>query len=107
MNALPKISTDELLKRYREKIPINEVTNEAKAKEVNMKINEFVKEIKDLISILKTFKKSLKAIVPIKEQEMAFYKNAIDSLIKYEEISNKKCGEEFSLFIFHGGKFMY
>ena len=69
MNALPKINTDELLKRYREKIPLNEVTNEAKVKEVNMKINEFVKEIKDLIGILKTFKKSLKVIVPIKEQE--------------------------------------
>ena len=45
--------------------------------------------------MLRGFKKNLKAIVPIKESEMHFYKNTIESLLKYEEVSNKKVGEEF------------
>ena len=44
-----------------------EETNEAKIKQINMTINEFVKDIRDLISTLKAFKKNLKMIVPIKE----------------------------------------
>lgn len=72
-----------------------EETNEAKIKHINMQINEFVKETKDLIGTLKGFKKNLKVIVPIKEQEMHFYKNTIESILKYEEISNKKATEEF------------
>ena len=44
---------------------------------------------------LKAFKKNLKIIVPIKEQEKQFYKYIMESLIKYEEVSNKKATEEF------------
>ena len=33
---------------------------------------------------------------------MSFYKNVIDSLIKYEEISNKKAEDEFAMVILAG-----
>ena len=66
-NNLPKQTTDDLLKKYREKIPILEESNEAKIKHTTMQINEFVKEIRELVGILKNFKKNLKMIVPIKE----------------------------------------
>ena len=49
MSALPKLSTDDILKKYRDKIPIMEETNEAKIKHINMQINEFVKETKELL----------------------------------------------------------
>ena len=54
-------------------------------------INEFIKDCKDLIIYLKQFKKQIKIIVPIKEQEVAYYKNFVDFLIKYEEINTKSC----------------
>lgn len=51
---------------------------------------------------LKSFKKNLKQIVPIKEQERMFYKNVIENLLKYEEVSNKKATEEFQMIILAG-----
>ena len=36
LSALPKITTDDLLKKYREKIPIEEVSNEAQIKQLNL-----------------------------------------------------------------------
>jgi hypothetical protein len=52
-------------------------------------INEFVKDCSDLIKYLKMFKKQIKIIVPIKEQELAYYRNFVDFLTKYEEINTK------------------
>lgn len=51
---------------------------------------------------LKQFKKHTKIIVPIREQEMAYYKSYIEFLIKYEEVSNKKGMDEFSATLITG-----
>lgn len=50
---------------------------------------EFVKDCRELITILKLFKKQIKIIVPIKEQELAYYKHFVEFLGKYEEINTK------------------
>lgn len=53
-----------------------------------------MRDCKDLIQNLTQFKKSIKTIVPIKEQEVQYYKNFIDFLIKYEEVTTKKGTEQ-------------
>ena len=58
-------------------------------KSYNNIINDFVKDCKDLIINLKTFKKSIKQIVPIKEQELMFQKSFTDFLVKYETVNSK------------------
>jgi thiamine phosphate synthase YjbQ (UPF0047 family) len=90
LTSLPKLTTDDILKRFREKIPLVEDAEEFKIKQYNQQISDFIKEIRDLIAILKVFKKHTKAIVPIREQELFFYKNYLDFLVKYEDVSNKK-----------------
>mgnify|MGYP001587106143 CR=1 FL=1 len=62
-------------------------------------MNEFVKDCKDLFFILKLFKKQIKVIVPLKEQELAFYKHFVEFGIKYEELNsrNVKFHGEFAL----------
>lgn len=60
-----------------------------KIKGYNEVINEFVKDCKELIMNLKTFKHHIKTIVPIKEQELGFYKHFVDFLGKYEEVNSK------------------
>lgn len=52
-------------------------------------ISEFVRECKDMILIMKQFKKQIKVIVPIKEQELGFYKHFVNFLVKYEELNAK------------------
>jgi hypothetical protein len=49
-----------------------------------------VRDCREYIEHLKRFKKSIKEIVPIKEQEVLYYKNFIDFLITYEESNCKK-----------------
>lgn len=49
-----------------------------------------MKDCNDLIIHLRKFKKQIKIIVPIKEQELLYYKNFVDFLVKYEEINSKK-----------------
>lgn len=56
----------------------------------NERINDFVRDCKEFLEHLKKFKKSIKEIVPIKEQEVLYYKNFIDFLISYEENNSKK-----------------
>lgn len=70
-------------------MPVNEMAGELKLKAYNENISEFVKECKDLIHVLKHFKKQIKVIVPIKEQEVAYYKHFVDFLNKYEELNEK------------------
>jgi len=43
-----------------------------------------------MITHLKSFKKHIKVILPIKESEIHYYKQFVDFLIKYEEINSKK-----------------
>lgn len=54
-------------------------------------VNEFIKDCKDIIFHLKTFKRQIKTIVPQKQQELAFYRNFVDFLVKYEETNTKSC----------------
>jgi hypothetical protein len=76
-------------------IPLKEDVPEYRLKEHNNSINELVKDCKDLITHLKQFKKSIKVIVPIKEQEVQYYKNFLDFLVKYEEVNTKKADGNF------------
>jgi len=64
--------------------------SELKLKEFNNKINEFVKDCREFIEHLKKFKKQIKIIVPIKEQEKNLYKDFVEFLIKYEDLNIKK-----------------
>jgi hypothetical protein len=66
------------------------MANEFTLKKYNDRINDFVKDCRDFIDHLKNFKKHIKMIVPIKEQEVMHYKDFIDFLIKYEELNIKK-----------------
>lgn len=51
-----------------------------------------MKDCRDLIAHLRQFKKQIKVIVPIKEQELQYYKHFVDFLIKYEEVNSKRAG---------------
>ena len=81
------MTTDEILTRFRTIIPINESGGEYKLKEYKNIIDEFVKDCKELQVILKFFKKQIKTIVPLKEQELSFYKHFVDFAGKYEDIN--------------------
>jgi hypothetical protein len=66
------------------------MSTDAKIKHYNSDINDFTKDVGEFITHLRKFKKQIKMIVPIKEQEVMHYKGFIDFLIKYEEINVKK-----------------
>ena len=66
------------------------MASEFKIKQYNESINEFVRDCRELLDHLKKFKKQIKIIVPIKEQEVQYYKDFVDFLIKYEECNLKK-----------------
>jgi sorting nexin-1/2 len=70
MKSLSNLSTDDLLYRFRKMIPLNEGAGDLKLKSYNEIINDFVKDCKDLIIHLRHFKRHVKTIVPIKEQEL-------------------------------------
>ena len=67
---------------------------ETKIKQNNDSINDFVKECGEFLAHLKKFKKQVKVIVPIKEQEVIHYKDFVDFLIKYEELNVKKANQD-------------
>lgn len=56
----------------------------------NEQINNFVRDCRDFLEHLQKFKKQVKIIVPIKEQEVQYYKDFIDFLLKYEDNALKK-----------------
>ena len=60
-------------------------------------ITQFVSDQKALLTHLIAFKKQLKSIVPIKEQEMQYYKDFAGFLEKYEDSKNAKSNELGSL----------
>ncbi len=66
------------------------MAGEAKLKAYNETINDFIKDCRDLIAHLQSFKKHIKVILHIKEQEIHYYKQFIDFLIKYEEVNTKR-----------------
>jgi hypothetical protein len=70
VKSLPLMTTDDILLRYRTIIPVNESAGDFKLKEYKNIIDEFVKDCRELQIILKFFKKQIKTIVPLKEQEL-------------------------------------
>lgn len=71
-------------------MPVNEMAGDLKIKSYNEGINDFVRDCREYIEHLKGFKKHLKVIVPLKEQEVNYYKEFVDFLVKYEETNTKK-----------------
>jgi hypothetical protein len=90
LETLPRLSTEDLLIRFRQCMPVNEMAGDLKIKAYNDQINDFVRDCRDYIENLKGFKKHIKVIVPLKEQEVNYYKEFVDFLIKYEETNTKK-----------------
>ena len=90
LGLLPKLTTDDLLKRFRIVMPVNEMAGEHKLKYYNDSVNDFVKDCKEYLEHLKNFKKEIKVIVPLKNQELAYYKNFVDFIVKYEELNLRK-----------------
>lgn len=77
---LPRLSTDDLLARFRACVPVNEMAGEHQVKAHNEAINDFVRDCRDYLEHLKGFKKHIKVIVPIKEAEVNYYKEFVDFL---------------------------
>jgi hypothetical protein len=94
-NQLPLLTTDQMLARFREVIPVNEGGNdEFKIKRYNDEvINGFVKDCALLMNSLTIFRNQMKVVVPMKDQEVLYYKNFVDFLVKYEEVSGNITGK--------------
>lgn len=90
LEMLPRLSTDDLLTRFRTVMPVNEMAGDIKLKSHNEGINDFVRDCRDYLEHLKGFKKHIKVIVPIKEAEVNYYKEFVDFLVKYEDTNSKK-----------------
>jgi hypothetical protein len=87
---LPHMSTDQLLSRFREVIPVNEAgADEYKIKRYNDDINIFNRDCHQLLQTLSVFKNQMKMVVPMKEHEIMYYKNFVNFLVKYEEVNEK------------------
>ncbi len=84
---------------------MNEMAGEYKLKAHNESINEFVRDCKEYLEQLEGFKKQVKAIVPIKEMEVNYYREFSDFLTKYEETNTKKqkAGDPPSMRLVTGG----
>lgn len=67
LETLPRLTTDDLLQRFRTVMPVNEMAGDLKIKNYNEHINDFVRDCRDYIEHLKGFKKHIKVIVPLKE----------------------------------------
>jgi hypothetical protein len=87
---MPRLSTDDLLLRFRKCMPVNEMAGEFKLKAHNESIHEFVRDCKEYLEQLEAFKHHVKAILPIKEMEVQYYKEFSDFLTKYEDTAAKK-----------------
>lgn len=62
-----------------------------------MDITGFVADQKALLTHLLNFKKQIKAIIPIREQEMVYYKDFATFLEKYEDTKNSRSNETGAL----------
>jgi sorting nexin-1/2 len=90
LDTLPRLTTDDLLNRFRTVMPVNEMAGDLKIKSHNESINDFVRDCRDYLEHLKGFKKHIKVIVPIKEAEVNYYREFVDFLVKYEDTNAKK-----------------
>ena len=52
-------------------------------------ISDYLKEQKESLIVLRTFKETIKGIVPVKEQEAGYYKSFVGFLQKYEDNNSK------------------
>ena len=81
LKSLSKTTTDRVLQFYYNEIKISSPhQKEGILSKYTQDINDFVKEQKILMGHLKTFKTHIGAIVPIKEQELLYYKQFSDFL---------------------------
>ena len=88
--AISRTTTDFVLQYYFKNIPLNNWgLPEKRVEQYNQDINEFVKEQKILMDYLKNFKQHIKDIVPIKDEELKYYKQFAEFLVKYEDHSDK------------------
>lgn len=91
--GLNRTSTDFVLKWYMMNIKISDIDlPDTKVTQYNADITEYVKEQKILMDRLKDFKKHIKQIVPMKEEEMRYYKQFALFLNQYEEVNEKSAG---------------
>ena len=91
--ALQKTSTDFVLTFYRQNIKVsNPNIPEATVSKYSAEIIQFVKDQKEQMDQLKNFKQHIKLIVPMKEEELNYYKQFAEFLNKYE-VTNEKHSE--------------
>lgn len=57
LETMPRLSTDDLLARFRVCMPVNEMAGDLKLKAHNESINEFVRDTRDYMEQLEAFKK--------------------------------------------------
>ena len=85
-----KTNTDMVLAFYKQKIKVSNYNlPEGQLAKYSADVNEFVKEQKALMDHLKNFKTHIHQIVPMKEQELKYYKQFADFLQKYEDANEK------------------
>ena len=85
LDQLPKLSTDEMLQRFRAGILVDEDVGELKIKQYNENVNGFVRECRDMLDHMKRFKKAIKAVVPVKNHELQFFRDLGGFLGRYEQ----------------------
>jgi len=86
------MTTTHVLKYYQVKIRLSNVLEqfgEAKIVSYNEEISKFLKLQKQLMNHLRQFKAHINNIVPMKEQELKYYKQFADFLRKYEDGNEK------------------
>lgn len=86
---LYRVKATELLTIYRATIRIPEDYDERTIRDFGDEVTNFVKDQKDLLATLTSFKKQLKSIVPIQEETNSYYKSFAGFLEKYEESRDK------------------
>ena len=79
-------NTDKVFMHFQRNIKISGYNQkEGQIGKYNQDINDFVKEQKVLMNHLKNFKQYITQIVPMKEQELKYYKQFTEFLTKYEQ----------------------
>lgn len=95
MKRLPKPKSQDLLSLYRSTVHINENEDERNMKMMETDIANFAKDHKEIQNHLKTFKKLIKSIVPLKDQQNSYYRKFSNFLEQYEDanVRNTTKGE--------------
>mmetsp|Transcript_7200 Transcript_7200/g.11343 ORF Transcript_7200/g.11343 Transcript_7200/m.11343 type:complete len:89 (+) Transcript_7200:661-927(+) len=76
LKRLAPTNTDQVLSYFKRNLRINPEVNlpTGQVAKSNADINEFIKEQRTLMDHLKNFRSHISALVPIKEQELKYYK---------------------------------